>query len=297
MQPRTWIVTAVTAALLTGKLATGAEPSTEVVKAQKEAALANWKRLFGDEAAPERHETTHFLLYGAPSFTERQLKAQGAALEGQLALARKALQIDAKEEVWPGKLAVYLFDQRSQFTSFVRGVEKRRPEPEDLGSYALRGQQPHLGAGPPQGKYDPGVELQAAEQLGAALLSKKGGKDVPGWVVAGFGRATAWRATPAASADDRKQLRRLVRERGRSARDAWGGALLPDEAPLVRASVVEYLAYGPASPSFPAFLEAFKPDEEGNKAKPKSTGEALKAIKVSPDRLDRAWQAWAASGR
>src|SRR5262245_48275319 len=141
MRRQTGIVLAAVAAMLVGWSGLQADDQADKVKAQKEAARANWKRLFPDDEVVHQ-ETSHLLLYGPASMTERRLKAFGAALEGQYGLARKALQFDPKEELWEGKLAVYLFDQRSQFTSFVRGVEKRRPQSDDLGTASVQGSAP-----------------------------------------------------------------------------------------------------------------------------------------------------------
>ena len=60
---------------------------------------------------------------------------------------------------------------------------------------------PHVAAAPPKGRQDAKVETQAAEQIASALLARRAGSKVPipTWVVAGFGRATSWRAAPAAS--------------------------------------------------------------------------------------------------
>lgn len=271
-----------------------ADETADRVQAQKAAALANWKKVQSD-AEPVTAETKHFLLYSPASMTERQLKAFGTALDAQLAIARRALQFEPTEEVWTGKVAVFLFDQREHFASFVRSVEKRRLQPEEHGSQSMSGDFPHVVAGPGAAKYDPTVEQQAGEQLAAALLSKRGGKELPDWLVAGFARATAWRAAPTGYAAERQKAR--AQARLHTAKEVINGDLKPEVAPLLRASLADYLAYGPKAPSFIAFVEGFKPDEEANERTRKSTWDALKAVKLSADRLNTAWQIWVGSGR
>src|SRR5205085_577070 len=151
MRRRTGVVLAAVGFVLAGRSGLRADDTADKVKAQKETARANWKRLFPDEEFSHA-ETKLFLLYG------------------------------------------------------------------------------------------PAVEQQAGEQLVAALVRKKAGGDVPSWVVAGLGRATAWRTNPTAYAAERGRLRAQVRTR--TVKEALGGDLRPEEAAPWRASVVDYLAFG-----------------------------------------------------
>jgi hypothetical protein len=265
-----------------------AEP--EVVQKQKEAAAAHWKQMFGDEA-PATEETARFLIYAPSSTSARQLEDLGAALEKQAAAARGALKIGAKDGLWPGKLTVYLMADRRSFASFMRTVAKKRPT-DEAGIFGLD-DMPFVAASPPQQKYQPSLEGQAAEQVAAAMLAKKAGAAVPEWVVAGFGRATSWRANPGAHYQDRVQVRRLIR--GHTAYDVWSDKITAAEAPYLRASLVEYLAYGPGAPQFPKFLEGFKP---GDNQRMPTTMDALKAVRADyAEAVNRAWPAWAARSR
>jgi len=284
--------TAAALVLLGGLAGARADDAADRVKKQKEQARAHWNRVLGDEEVAH-YETAHFLLYGPVPFTQKQLKDLGTALEAQAALARKALQIDPKEEPWPGKMAVYLFDERRQFRAFMLAVAKKRPEPEDLGVFSLRGDEPFLAAGPGDDKHDPTPPQQAGEQLAAALLTKKAGKDIPDWIVSGFGRATVWRASPTAPAtrEQRALARRLVAG-GRTAMNVWNGTLKADEAGILQGSLVDYLAYGPGKAFFAPLLKGYKADMRRNQKK--TTADALKSAGIDPDRLNRGWRAWLA---
>jgi hypothetical protein len=274
-------------------LAALAQPAEEdeLVGRQKEAARATWRRLFGEESPADR-ETDHFLVVGASSLTESRLRDLAAGYEGRYRLARRALGVEAGEMLWPGKLAVFLLPGRPQFNTFMRTIAQKRPGADDVGVFSLKGQNPFVAACPPQGKYDPPLETQAGEQIVAAILSQRGGDRVPGWLTAGFARATGWHAVPASATPDRAQVKRLIR--GKTAAAVWDNQLSAEEAVVLRASLVEFLAYGPGAATFPKLVEALRP-EANRRVKPMP--EVLKAIGTDPARLTLAWQAWVARGR
>src|SRR5262249_40677189 len=147
-------------------------------------------------------------------------------------------------EPWPGKLTVFLFPERPLLVTFIRGVERRRPEEDDFGSFVVRSDNPHAAAGPGKSKLDPTVEQQAGEQMAAALLAARAGAGLPDWLLAGFGRAT-WVKTlaPRELIGERKKALAWVTGRKRTAADVYNSTLPAAEAPVLRASLVEYLAY------------------------------------------------------
>jgi len=260
-----------------------AQEDTAKVAAQKKDAESNWAQLeIGDFA---HAETTHLLIYAPKSFAGR-LKEIGSQLEKAHVAATKSLQFKANEPLWPGKLTVYLFADRDPFVSLVRRVVKRRVEPDELGVYRVDDDPPLIGATALKATADAKIEVQAAQQIGEALLARKAGKnvEVPEWLVTGFGRATAVRAglrppdTPIAA--------KLVAA-GRSAADVWGGNLAADEAGILRGSLVDYLAYGGGASKFPAFVTAFQP---GQNVITVTTDQALKAAVIDAERVERGWR-------
>jgi hypothetical protein len=262
----------------------------DAVAEQRKAALANWRRVYPKDDPPHL-ETANLLLYGkAPGKT---LKEVGFALENQLVLARKALAVE-KNDLWPGKLTVFLVAEKSDYGSFVRRIEKRRTEAGEAGSAAVRSEQPHVIAGPPQGPLDPPVEGQAGAQVAVALLKKKGGPGVPDWVRTGFARATWLQTAPAAERSaERRRVLALIASKKYKAADAW--AVLDDEeAPLLRGSVIEYLAYSGRTSRFVPFVMGFRPEE--NKTEP-TTADALKAANITPAQLQQVWLRWLRAGR
>jgi hypothetical protein len=260
------------------------------VKAQKKVAEDNWTSL--DIGAFTHHETAHLLIY-APKALENKLKDIGATLEKHHETASKALEYDNKTSPWEGKLTVYLLTEKNQFTTFVRRIEGRRLEGEESGGHMSDGDTPHAAAGPPRAKRDPGLEWQAASQVAAALLHKKAGKavPVPEWVLEGFGRATAYRTLPNDKTvrAERKAATKYLTVHG--TKDVWGGNLDTTEAPILQASLMDYLAYGPGSSKFVKFVEGFKPEDN---VPMKTVAQALEAASIPADTLDKRWKEWAA---
>lgn len=275
-----------------------ASAQDDIVKGQKERAEAHWKRLF--EGQEFQHlESTSFLFYGPKSLPDGKFKALGESLEQQFGLLRKALSVEGKKPLFTGKLTVYLFDDKREFASFIRGVEKRRPEPGDLGSLFVRGEQTHLAICGPATKEDPSLEAQAAQQLQSAVFNRALGEGpgTPEWLFHGLIHATNWRMASTDLAKklrdaDRKKVLALITYKKRTAKDLFTNTLMGDDLVLMRASVTDYLAYGPGAEQFPVFIRAFKPEE----GRPKSIDDALAAVKLFQDKLDRAWASWVRTG-
>lgn len=274
------------------------QEQADPVKQQKEKAQANWKRAF--EKSPFLHvETANLLIYASPTLTEKRIKDCSGVLETELGFVRKAVAVDPKKPLWPGKLTVFLLDDRRLLNSFIRVVEKRRPEGGELGSHVFMGEEPHIAATAPPTPRDLTLEAQAGEQLASVALKAKEGENsgIPEWLVLGFARASIWRtlATPVA----RKQ-REVERQRAlavmtlnkRSVKDLWGNSLGDDELPYLRAGIADFLAYGPYADRFPQFMKAFKPEENTTK----SMDDILESIKMSPERMDREVPAWLRQG-
>jgi hypothetical protein len=276
--------------LLTCLAGARADEAADKLEALKKKAQANWALLDAGEAV--LHESAHLLLV-APKGLEKRLKEIDTLLEKSHGKAVEALGMNPKESPWPVKLTVYLVSEREHYTTFVRRVEKRRLEGGETGSFDADGDEPHAIGSPPRSRNDPGIEAQAAQQLAAALLQKKAGRKVllPGWLVLGFGRATYARvnALDVGVRAERARAADLVVKQKRTAAQVWGGDLDGEESSVLGFSLSDYLAYGPGSGKFPAFVEAFKPDEGQEK---KTTDQVLAALNIKGDKLDSAWKAW-----
>jgi hypothetical protein len=270
-------------------------PDDEGAAKTREAALQNWRELYKD-VEPVVDESAHFLVLRSPDSLRTQKKPDAASLfEAAYESARKTLQIETAEESWQGKLTIYLVPDRMAFNSLVRSAVKQRPSPDDCGAFSLKSAHPIVVATTPKAKYDPEMEAQAAEQVVAAVLAQRAGDDVAPWLAAGFARAVVWRAAKGPTSQDRMVIKRLAR--GRTARDVWDGRLPAEEAAYLRASLAEFLAFGPQSANFPKFIDALKPETVGRNRRAKSVDEALQVLPSDANRVHAAWLAWIAKNR
>ncbi len=276
--------------------AMAADPASSADELKKRAE-ANWDTVGAGK--PVLYETKHFLVC-APEAMAKRLKDVGELLEKHHDKAKEALQFERKEEnkgeVLPGKVTVYLFPEREQFTAFVRRIEGRRLLPEETGSYAAADAKLHVAASPPRSKQGWSVESQACEQAASLMLARRAGVRtiLPEWLVAGFGRATYYRVAPRDRAvlSDRGQAAALSRKH--SAADIWDGKVSADEADALQGSLVDFLAYGPASRAFPKFVAGFAPEERIEK---KTAAQAFDTAGLKPDRIAASWKKWVPTAR
>lgn len=274
--------------LLLAVVAAGAADDADAkLAAQKKKAQQDWAQLEAGE--PAHHETEHLLVFASKPL-EGKLKDIAAVLEKHYTTAAEVLALDPQKELWPGKLTVYLFVERDEFTSYIRRVARRRLDAEETGGHAVAGEFPHVFAGPPRTKQAVNLELYAAEELAVALMQRKAGPrtPLPEWLLRGFGRATTWRVGPRepATTSARRDAIQLVNGKKRTAQQVWSGSLVPEEAVVLQPTLADLLAYGPGRSRFPALLAGFRP-EEGQERR--STEQALEAAGLKPDRLEKVW--------
>jgi hypothetical protein len=264
-----------------------------LLAAQKKKAEANWALLEIGELA--HLETTHFLLY-APMSMDKKLKEAGTLLENQYKTARDTLHFPEKTLPWKGKATVYLFAERSQFTTFVRRVEKRKLESGEVASHISADDVLHVACSPPASKWDWPVEAQAAAEIASLLLERRAGQTtiLPDWLVSGFGRATYYRTMPrdTLTLADRRQAAALVSQKKKTARDIWTGPLDADETGALTGALADFFAYGPAAMYFEKLLEGFKPEENVEK---KTIDQAIDKTKMNKEKIETEWKKWVAN--
>lgn len=290
---------ALLAVALVGAAEVRADEQGDIVKRQKEKAFANWKKVY-EQDPPTHLETEDFLFFASKSFTEKQLQAWSKQFNEHAGQARTALKLS--QSPWKGKLAVYLFESRRDFNAFMRSVRKKSPKDLGPGTFSLGGEDVYIAASKPADKGEAGIESQAAEQLVSALLQKFAGENhgIPDWMFHGFVTATL-RRTAAGDAqkkqrenDRRKVAALLNRKPPRSVKDLFNDSLTGEELLLVRASVVDYLAYNaPEADKFPELLKAFRSDRP-NQARP--INDVLAIVKLYDEKLDRQWANWVKKG-
>lgn len=272
--------------------AAGADPESSASELRKKAE-AHWANVEAGKSAT--HETKHFVLLASEGMAGK-LKDVGELLEKQHDKAKEALKFEPKEddkgEVLPGKVAVYLFPERSNFTSFVRRIEARRLLPEETGSFQASDDKLHVAVGPPRGKQGWPVEMQAAQEVASLMLQRRAGTrtPLPEWLVTGFGRATYYRVAPRDKLvlADRGLAANLSRKRNPA--DIWDGKTDADEADALAGSLADFLAYGPGEKAFPKFVMGFTPEENQPR---RTTGQAFQAADLKPDKVAAGWKKFA----
>lgn len=269
-----------------------ADDEADLVAAQKKTAIENWQKVCTGE--PAVVETAH-LLVAASKAQEAKLKEVGAFLEKHYDMAASVLGYQ-KDAPWKGKLAVYLLEQPEQIDAFIRRIEKRRTDGGEKGTFQAEDDKLHAAAAPPRDKDDVAVDAQAAQQVASALLMRKAGVKtiVPYWLTNGFGRATHYRVAPGSRVviAERQAAARLTKSNMRTAAEIWSGAAKGEEGEVLSASLSDFLAYGPGRAKFPAFVEAFKPEENVEK---KTTEQALETAGLKADVISTRWKTWVAA--
>jgi hypothetical protein len=279
-------------ALMVSATARADDDAAAKAAAQKKKAEANWEAV---EAGPAAFlETAHLLIF-VPKAQEKRLKELGTLLEKDYEVARKALVF--KDEPWPGKLAVYVFAEREPFTAFVRRVEKRRVEADDVSGFEATDDELHVVVGPARTRYDAPTEVRAGEGVAAVLLTRKAVKDtvLPDWLVAGFGRATHYRAAgPRDKFVQAERQRAALLSKKKNVGAIWGEGLEAAEAGPLRGSLVDFLAYGPGASKFAELVGGFQPEQNMPR---KTTAQALQKANVQTDRIEAGWKVWVLAPR
>jgi hypothetical protein len=273
-----------TLALTLGAVGAADDETAALLAKQRDAAEANCKIV---QMAPlGKGETVNFLVYGTSN--DPRMKMLAATLEKQYSTACKALQFDKDARPWNGKLAVYVFSDRSQFRSFIRQVEKRGPDEAEQSSQVITGEIPHIAVSSGQGKEALTADTLAGHEVAIALMTARGkGTKLPEWLTQGFARATAAQAagTPASV---RKRVARQLSSRAKPG-EAWNDMLSIEQRLPLATSVADYLFYGKGLARPADFLFGFRPNDE----KPmKTVADALEAAKLTPEKFEAGYLAW-----
>lgn len=251
----------------------------EVLPKQKAAAEANWKKM-EFKNAPPMVETAHFLIYSMQP--EVKTKALGAILDKIYATALKPLKYEKDDRPWPGKLAVYILQDRGEFVDFMRRAVKQSLSENDVGFSEVRGDLATLVIGAPKsGKVD--SEDQAKVELSTFMLRRKMTAGTPPeWVAVGFARSTLHRALTKSKVTARAPA-------GVPLAYLWTENADPRVMSNYATYVIDYLAYGPMADAFANFVTALRPGEDDNPPNMKTVLESIKLDETSLEIYARRW--------
>ncbi len=258
----------------------------ETVLEQRKLAEETWKKILPRKPVTFT-ESDNFLLYG--TVEEKELENLAKAMEKAFNQVKKTAQITPKDELWPGKLVVFVFAERGELTTFARNADKRNLERDEAGAFKHGREYTSITVGPAGGSKTGALDVELVRHLGAAVISKKSTK-LPDWFIDGFGRSAAYRYAPAQFQQERAKARDLVLKQGKTAKDIWGGKLAADEGAVLHASFVDYLANGPQiAKLFPELVSFIGADT--------TFEDTLKAVKLTPDQVDLLWRKWVQSAK
>jgi hypothetical protein len=265
------------------------------VKLQKDAAT---EKLTKSNLKTTLVETNDLIVY--TTWPEPKAKTLAASMQKVYESTFKTLKFEPADSPWPGKLTVFFIPERKEFTSFVRLVEQRKPDPSDTTSVQVRSKEPYILVGlETDSKF---TEADMAGEAGAAvaeaLLNTKAGVTagaamLPTWITTGFGKLMVLKMEGnAAKLTAFRTKVRALSATGKAAAfkasDAWS-EIRTKENETVTVSVVEFLLFGPDPTKFTKVLSGYKPSDE----RPNPTlDQALEVADYKPDTLDAAWKAW-----
>lgn len=166
----------------------------ELAQRRKESATNLWQAAFRKEQ-PTVHETDEFVLLG--NVGESRLK-QFAEWADEDAKALKKLFSIKDAQIWRGKLAVFLFNDRFSYAEFVQTNERVEVPAEVHGHARVGVDQGYVGLedrGDEVSDESPGAKALLLSLLTEGLLQRSPRK-VPDWAARGLGFALAARGDP-----------------------------------------------------------------------------------------------------
>ena len=255
----------------------------ELSKKRMELATEKWRLAVPDDTA-EEFETENFLVIG--NVGQATLKEIGEIAEKQVAAITKYLRVPETGPFIKGRMTIYVFRQRFDYSEFGKMVEKRSLPDDWYGHWGYNVVDAYGGISPPkQEEYS--LEALIGQQVAATYVASMG--RVPKWFADGVGRTVASRAAPR-DARVREWENRIPSAIAASAKpDAFAGTTLqPEESAVLSYSFVKFLMTRPAQ--FTALMNAIRAGDSFDAALSKAYGGNL-------TQLSQAWVSRAASRR
>jgi mono/diheme cytochrome c family protein len=216
-------------------------------------AQAQWRlALPGDDRKPTVVQTDALLLLG--TFTDAELKEIAAAAEKQTSKIANLMRAPADKPLVKGRVTLYAFDKRYDYSEFGQMVEKRQLPPVWRGHWKFDVVSAYACIVVPRNDEHP-IDNLLAQQLSAVYVASQG--NVPRWFAEGAGRAIA-------AAIDPRDKRTKAWDgaiggilAAAPAPDAFTGtALAPEEADILAYGFVRDLR--PTNANFRKLLESLR---------------------------------------
>ena len=161
------------------------------IERRKKETAEQWKKTF-QNVEPTIRESSDFLIYG--DVTAARLE-QIEKWAGEHAASLKSSFKVSESQLWKGKLAVFVFKDRFGYEEFNQSVHRREVPREVIGHSEVSGNMEEAliamqDIGDAATESTPGMHVNVIEHITGAFL-KRGGGNLPDWVVRGTGLALA----------------------------------------------------------------------------------------------------------
>ena len=278
----------------TGLLAQGNKKTIPAINKESDERLKElvaWFKVVLPNEEPVIVEGKNLVIL-TPKATGKRAQEWVALAEKHRELAIQTLDLD-ESDTQEAKLGIFLWATPDQFKNYIRRVEKRSPNKDDI--VEINSEDWVLRAAATVGSVKDGIlsDHRAGDLAAAMMVARKAKKanKIPEWLILGFGRATTWKIA-------KQTLKPLIEERRKVAfmSKKWNGwqVLCGDangpEAPAMQASAVYYLAFGPTASKFPKFVEGYQLDDANNT---RSLDQVLEFSGIEKDSFSTGWQKWA----
>ena len=160
----------------------------ELMAERKAASFSNWQ-LGMPNISNETIETKNFLIIG--NVSKEQLQSIGKLAEGSVSTVARTFKAPAKGPLVKGRMTIYVFKQRYDYSEFGKMVEKRDLPREWRGHWKFDIVDAY-GAVLPSRSEDFSNEALVGQQV-AAVYASSLGVDVPKWFAEGSARVAATR--------------------------------------------------------------------------------------------------------
>jgi len=217
----------------------------ELSKDRAELAVRNWRLAIPDDK-PTWHDTENFLLVG--NVGEGVLAEIADTAEAQAKQVLKTLGRKTDEPLLRGKLTIYVFANRFDYSEYGRMVERRPPPKAWRGHWRYDVVDPYILVVKPKGSEEYSLDTLLAQQLASTHIAGRSDGNSPRWLAEGAGRVVAERID---KQDPRIEVWNAaipdIKALMKQPTDFMTGGLGPEDADIASYSFVKMLMSKPAN--------------------------------------------------
>lgn len=184
-----------------------------------------------DLVAPQkpvsRYESPHALVLT----TRPQADAEYIAVLAEAILEELAPRFPSSTELWPGRLAIFVFADRYDYVAFARQVDNYDPEDAEFGHFRSRPELAYVALTADVAGST--LDQTVPQQVLAAFYATIGKGKMPQWAIYGSARAESTSWDPDGAPSVRNELAAASRW---MAQEKWSSSLFDDKLPWVDAA-------------------------------------------------------------